>query len=112
VLQVRSPGANGTNRIVVKRGSGYKSISVAEVGVKQLGHVLVLEDERLHLREAFWTAYTVQINNEMLEPQPILPKSESYERRLHCCVADSPVVLCQPSQPPNAVSEPKDEAML
>jgi hypothetical protein len=97
---------------VIKRGSGCKSIFVAEVDVKQLGHVLVLEDERLHLREAFWTAYTVQLHNEMLEPQPILPKSESDKRRFHCCVADNPVVTCQPSQPPNAVSEPRSEAML
>ena len=112
VLQVRSPGASGTNWIVIKRGSGCKSIFGAEVGVKQLGHVLVLEDKRLHMREAFWAAYTVQIHNELLKPQPILPKSEGDERRFHCCAADGPGVLCKPSQPPHAVSEPEGEALL
>ena len=97
VLQVRSPGANGTNWIVIKRGSGCKSIFGAKVGVKQLGHVLVLEDKRLHLREAFWTAFTVKIHNEMLKPQPILPKGEGDEGRFHGCVADGPGVLCKPS---------------
>jgi hypothetical protein len=112
VLQVCRPGANGTNRIVIKRGSGCTSIFVAEVGIQDLGHVLEFEDERLHLREAFWTAYTVQIHNELLEQQPILPKSESDEGRLHCCVSDSPVEQCKPRQTQTTVSEPRCEVPL
>jgi hypothetical protein len=59
---------------MVKWGRGCESIFGAEMGVKQLGRVLVFEDERLHLRKAFWTACTVQINNEVLELQPIFTK--------------------------------------